>query len=1181
MIQRRIQLKTKLIFSIIIITFMAISTVGYYGYSKAKEVYIQKIEQSENNDIRNIIQSIEDKIYVMKEDAHFIANFYAMQKLLNWQSVGVKDKIDIWDRATKDTFSSLINLKKFYYKIRIIKLDGMENINVFFDKNSQGTVVQTADKMQNKSKKRYFLKAKKLKEGEVTISQMELNTEFGKITYPYVPIVHFSAVIYDKNGQKRGIAVINAYSKNFTNILNNSSNDGITKKRYMINNKGYYLFHKDKSKLWGEQLGHDESFKIDYPKIYQYIIENKNGKYKLKNKLYNFHKIYPDNRNEDEYWIVIIEVEEAEVFAPLNDFKMIFIIILIVTFLLIFYIIKVLIDSLLTPLQSVTKQITLLSKGEIKFIDIKYKSNDEINDLINSSNKLVNNIQSTINQAKNVSLGDFTNRLTPSSSRDALATAINSMTNRLEETSQIAKRLSYGDIDTYISINSDKDTLAHSLNALIDYFQQITKIAESIALGNYHVSFKPVGSNDRLGIAINDMTRTLKQVLSQADSIANGDYSKSIKPKSDDDKLGYALEKMTKTLYENRILNKQDNWFKDGLNSLGNRLSGVEDIKSLGYETISTMVKHLSASSGVIYLYDEEKNELFLKSSYAFVERDVFSSHFKKGEGVIGQVALEEQAIHLKNIKKSDFKIESGIINQEPLNTYTFPIVYEGRLMGVAEVASFEYYTSTDKEFMDKGAKLSSAYFFNVAQNMQIKELLEDSQRAYEELQVKSEELQQFNVQMEEQQQQLEQQAQDLTQKNSMLQDTKTELDTRAYELEKSSQYKSEFLANMSHELRTPLNSIILLSKMLSENIDKFDSDDIKKSEVIHQSGQDLLLLINDILDLSKIESGKMEIIYDDFDTQEILSQSQDLFSPIANEKNIKFIVEDHYNNIVQVDSVKLMQVIKNLLSNAFKFTQKGHVKLSISQNIAERLPLIISVKDTGIGIDRDKKELVFDAFKQIDGSISRNYGGTGLGLSISKKFTELMGGVIKVESDKGIGSTFSIHLPLITRDQKKRPLTHKTKMPKEDKNSSQILVKTMIESSKDELQNNNSILKNKVILITDDDSRNIFSLSSLLQHAGAKTLHALNGNEAIEVLSKNSVDLVLMDIMMPQMDGYATIIEIRKDKALSKLPIIAVTAKAMKEDRQKCIDAGANDYIAKPIEKDALLIMIKAWLFK
>jgi signal transduction histidine kinase/ActR/RegA family two-component response regulator len=1180
---KRISIQSKIMVSIITIALIAVSVIGYYGYSEARDVYTLKIQKSEHNSVEDMVRSIDDKISVMKQDANFIANFYAMQKLLNWQSVGVKSKINKWDLATKATFSSLINLKNFYYKLRIIGLDGMEQINVFYDQQKQHTATQENHKMQDRSKERYFYEATDLKAGEVYVSQMELNMEFGKIVRPYVPIVHFSSVIYDKSGQKRGVAVINAYAKIITDVLQ-VHDDVEDKKHYMIDNKGYYLYNKESKKLWGEQLPHGANFQKDYPKLYHHIQTHERGQYETKERLFTFYKIYPDVKEKKEYWVVISQVKKDTIFAPLNEFKMIFALILMGTLLILFYVIRFFISSFLDPLGVVTDQMTLLSKGEVRVQSIAYRGNDEIKDLIVASIRLIANTKATITQAKSVAQGDFTQRLTPNSTQDSLAIAINEMSNRLEESSQIAQKLSCGNIDTHIAVNSDRDTLAHALNALIDYFEKITAIAESISKGNYNIGFKPASDTDRLGVALDEMIKRLREIFNQANAIADGDYSTTIKPKSSEDRLGLALQKMTQGLYESKVKNEQDSWLKDGLNDLAKSLSGVESLKLLGDRTIWGMSKHVSGASGVLYLYDAEQEELYLQSSYAYTDREALSLRFKKGEGVIGQVALEGNPILLKNIPKHQFTIESGIVNQEPLNSYSVPIVYEGNLIGVAEVASFEHFNDKSKEFLNKAALVSSAYFYNVMQNAQIKELLEDSQRAYEELQVKSEELQQSNVQMEEQQQQLEQQAQDLKMKNRQLETTKKELDVRADELERSSQYKSEFLANMSHELRTPLNSIILLSKMLGEESQsRLNADDIKKARVIHQSGQDLLLLINDILDLSKIESGKMELSHDELSTQDIITQVDDLFRPIAMEKGVELILKDHCNALITVDRIKLMQIVKNLLSNAFKFTQKGHVEFSIRVDSSQDLPFIIEVSDTGIGIAQDKREMIFDAFKQVDGSISRTYGGTGLGLSISKKFTELMGGEIRLSSTKGSGSTFGIYLPqshLANAVQKPTNAISKQESPKRSAESTQLMQELILDSNQQNSDDEMG-LRNKTILITDDDSRNIFSLSALLQHAGAQTLHALNGKEALEVLKNKRVDLVLMDIMMPQMDGYATIKAIRKEEAFVSLPIIAVTAKAMKEDRAKCIDAGANDYIAKPIEQDALLMMIKAWLSK
>lgn len=1179
----RLSVQTKLVYIILVFSVLALSAVGYIGYRYTKDAYISKIIESENTEIRDITSSINDKLSIMKQDANFIANFYAMQKLLNWQSIDVKIKVKRWNTATKDTFKSLIDLKKFYYKLRILDLSGQEKITVFYDEKKLKSFAQSDDKLQNRSKERYYFEAINLNMGEVYISQMELNVEFGKIVSPHIPVVHFSAVIYDKNGDKRGLAVINAYAKNILDsAIEYHNEDSNHKKRMVIDNDGYFLYHENDSKRWGKQLGTNENYKNYNPEVFKELSLNESGTYEHNNKLFSYVRIYPDSINRSEYWIIVSEVNNDTVFATLKEFQQIFYITFFLIIAILVFSIRTYVTKILSPLNEVTNQLKSLSKGEIELLEIKYNGEDEIKDLINSSKKLVHNIKNTIEQAKAVASGDFSKRIQIESEKDALGNSINEMTNKLDATAKLTKKLSNGDISSDIIIDNKDDTLSVALNELLRYLKEITYVAESVSVGDFDVNFNVASKKDRLGIAVNEMMKTLKQIVEQANSIADGDFSQSIKPKGEKDRLGFALKKMTNILDENRKNSISDNWLKDGLGGLNDALSGAEDLTKMSNDIILNIVKHVNGASGVFFIYNKDENELYLQASYAFVDRESLLTRFKPGQGVIGQVALEHKPILLKNLSKNEFVVQSGIVNKEPLNTYTFPIIYEGNMLGVAEVASFNKFDENDKQFMDKAARIASAFLYNATQNRQIKQLLEESQRSFEELQVTSEELQQSNVQMEEQQQQLEVQARDLKMNNDALETTKNELDVRATELEKSSQYKSEFLANMSHELRTPLNSIILLSKMLSEDTDgELSEDNTKKASVIHKSGQDLLLLINDILDLSKIESGKMELINDDVATAEITSEMYDLFSPLAKENGLEFILDDKYNSAIRTDRVKLSQILKNLLSNAFKFTKEGSVTLGINYKEDELLPISIYVKDTGIGIPEDKKHIVFDAFKQVDGSISRQYGGTGLGLSISKKFTELLGGKLSIDSNEDLGSTFTINLPLNKDLEHIKDKVKIDKKTSEANESKQFLDEVMSFGSKSNQSAQDSSLNGKRILIVDDDSRNIFSLSASLQSEGSITLHALNGKNALKILDENKVDLVLMDIMMPEMDGYTTIEKIREQDRFKELPIIAVTAKAMKEDKQKCLDVGADDYLAKPIDLDSLLIMTRAWVSK
>ncbi len=433
---------------------------------------------------------------------------------------------------------------------------------------------------------------------------------------------------------------------------------------------------------------------------------------------------------------------------------------------------------------------------------------------------------------------------------------------------------------------------------------------------------------------------------------------------------------------------------------------------------------------------------------------------------------------------------------------------------------------------------------------------------------------------MEEQAQKLKMQTRDMKKQNMILSQAKTELDKKAEELMQASRYKSEFLANMSHELRTPLNSIILLSKFLRDGLDS--SEQSKKAEVIHNAGNDLLLLINDILDLSKIEAGLMELDISSCTSEQITAGIDDLFTPIAEDKGIEFIIEDQIQSTINTDITKVSQILKNLLSNAFKFTRKGSITLLLSLDSKKR-QLEFSVIDTGIGIPEVSLKQIFEAFKQVDGSISREYGGTGLGLSISLRFAKLLDGELWVDSVEGQGSTFVLVVPY--RDTMKTHTGSNRSHSSPVETLSRQLVQTSAEQAVDDEEklSKQYNFKGKTLLLVDDDSRNIFALLALFQSVGAQTLHALNGQEALDLLvdSGEFIDLILMDIMMPEMDGYETIRKIRQDKKYDAIAIIAMTTKAMDEDRQKCFDAGANDYIAKPINERSLMQLSQLWIEK
>ncbi len=1009
------------------------------------------------------------------------------------------------------------------------------------------------------------------------------------------------------------------------------------------------------------------------------------------------------------------------------------------------------------------------------------------------------------------------------------------------------------------SIKESIFTLKSGMLSFFDFLNRKNKNSHFISLNSkdeFSEMAKVINEN------IKSISTNVLDDISVVKKIANGDYSVAMNIKTENDVFAKSMNLMIDKLRENKELNDEQNWIKDALTELNNQITGDLTSVEISSRAIIFISNHLKAGVGALYVNEKISDENILKlyGSYAFIEREDLSNKYKFGEGVIGQVALQKSPILLKNISRSQMLITTGTTSESPINSYTFPLLYENELYGVIEVASHQLFSKIELEFLNSSNRIVATHLFASIQNEKIKELLKESKKSnetlsktndimnvqqkkleesYAQMEEQQQQLEEANAQMEEQQQQLEainaeleeqkQQLQssalELLEKNSSLMKSQEELDKKAKDLEMSNKYKSEFLANMSHELRTPLNSIILLSKMLSKNKEgHLDEKDVKKVTVINQAGNELLRLINDILDLSKVEAGKMSVNATKINSKVILEQFCDMFEHIAVEKGLKFIINSEFEINFINDEDKLSQIIRNLLSNAFKFTKDGFIELGVSKSRDNERPIEFYVKDSGIGIAKDKQDLIFDAFSQADGSTSREYGGTGLGLSITREFAKLMNAKVILESEEGKGSKFSILLPktiqglsiietkenkiiyddrnnisqnsevmLIIEDDinfaeilkervnakglkaliaqtgkdglflaKKYQLKgilldlslpdiygievlrelkkndNKTrhipvhiisgqnrdilpqklgaigfiqkpakeeeidfaiakifevnkKSPKhiliveDDKTQQEALIHLIeqkdiklqavdsVENAIKELNKNiydtiiidlglkigngyeicdyikvnhiqtpiiiytgknlsedeidklrqytdsiilktansderlledidlflhnvkevtpkkeekitilNSDLKNKTILVVDDDVKNIFVLSSALEEQGAEIFEAKNGQIALDVLRKNSdIDLVLMDIMMPTMDGYEAMSEIRKDENLKHLPIIAVTAKAMKDDRDKCIEAGADDYISKPIDLDLLIKMSKAWVNK
>ena len=941
--------------------------------------------------------------------------------------------------------------------------------------------------------------------------------------------------------------------------------------------------------------------------------------------------------------------------------------------------------------------------------------------------------------------------------------------------------------------------------------------------------------------------------------------------------------------------NRNQSWLTTGRAELNEEMRGVREINTLSSRIITYICRYLNMQIGKFYV-KTDSNTFKVFGSYSYSSSEGSPDEFNIGEGLVGQAALEDKIVLVQDVPADYMKIISGLGEAVPKNILIAPCMYHEEIECIIELGSFNQFTDVQLKFIEQVSENIATSINLTKAQTKMEVLLNKTLVQAEELQVQQEELRQnneeleeqakilkqsemnlqtqqeelrvSNEELEEQTKKLEQQKRDISENNKLLRKANHEIEGKAKELEIANKYKSEFLANMSHELRTPLNSIIVLSQLLENKKanEPLTEKQLEYSKTIHSSGKNLLRLIDDILDLSKVESGKIDINFDQVNLAELAENTKSLFTPIILQKNIDFKIEieDGLPEKIISDEQRLQQIINNLLSNAFKFTETGYVKMNICRpkeediknyKIEENVNKLISIEiiDTGIGIPADKQTLIFEAFKQVDGTISRKYGGTGLGLSISRELARLLGGNIYLKSEEGKGSKFTLvfldndnmeqvklnkeeyssidknyhdnleekiisendineftkdehdeskkedeKLLLIIEDDeqfstllselaykknykvlieknseeaiklavkykpyailldiglannsgvrvvdKLQNLEYTKNIPihiiswKEDKNSydkmknlvwhikkpynleelynlfdkietslsndsKKLLIVdedksqsnmiynnlnergfkiTTLESGldaykllKDEqfdcmildlnlkdmngidlvnklkeenlvnfpiliytegnitqeeedklnkytesiiIKGNNSIdrlldemslffhsvdsnidnknfenikfseekenlLNNKNILIVDDDMRNVFSLTSALEEKGMNVVVGRNGSEGIKKLyEKNNIDLILMDVMMPEMDGYTAMKEIRKEKQFDNIPIIAITAKSMKEDRQKCIEAGSNDYLTKPVDINKLISLLKVWLYK
>ena len=776
------------------------------------------------------------------------------------------------------------------------------------------------------------------------------------------------------------------------------------------------------------------------------------------------------------------------------------------------------------------------------------------------------------------------------------------ITSRLNRVVNAAAMLSQGDLSVELrnTSNDEIGVLVVAFQQMIAYIRAVAHVAETIAEGNLQVQVTPQSERDVLNTSFQRMVTYLQGVAAVTEQVSDKELHVQVTPKSEHDLLNQSLQKMVANLRGMMMEIERQSWLKDGVSQLSLALSGDLSLKEVCQNAISFVCRYVNAGSGTLYSFDAKTDTLKLLGAFAFTERSKLSNAYQLGEGVVGQVALERAPILLKHPTRQDGLIVTGTVSHAPAQTYTFPLLYESTLYGVIELAAMQPLDEHAQNFLSEANRVIATVLFSTLQREKVQELLLESQKAQEiaetaaqeaevakyeaqekaqevqeanqqleeqqqKLQQQSEELQQVNAHLEEQQQQLHQQSEELRQQNETLNTAKLQLDKRAADLEMASKYKSEFLANMSHELRTPLNSIILLSKMLSKNErQNLDDKEVKQVSVINQAGEELLRLINDILDLSKIESGKVTMNITEFSIAELFQTFKDLFRSIAEEKGLEFIIHEEFNAVLKTDRDKLSQILRNLLANAFKFTKQGSVALRAVQMPGKADTVLISVEDTGVGIPKDKQQIVFEAFQQADGSISREFGGTGLGLSIAREYAKLLQGAISLESEVGKGTTFTLTLPAMLKQI--LDLTPSS-APQSGTKPIAPLKKPQVFSVATEVEDDRALIVpgEKVILIIEDNADLAQSTMDVTRGMGFKALVALTGHDGLELAAKFIPTGILLDLVLPDMNGMELLRELKSTRELRHIPVHIFSSKE-RDNSYRAV--GAIGYFQKPVNE-------------
>jgi HAMP domain-containing protein/CheY-like chemotaxis protein/signal transduction histidine kinase len=736
------------------------------------------------------------------------------------------------------------------------------------------------------------------------------------------------------------------------------------------------------------------------------------------------------------------------------------------------------------------------------------------------------------------------------------------------------------------------ETINNMTDTLATFADQVTTVAREVGVegrlgGQANVpgaagTWKDLTGN--VNLLADNLTNQVRAIAEVATAVTKGDLTRSIQVEASGEVA--ELKDNINTMIDNLRLttdrNTEQDWLKTNLARFTGMLQGQRDLTTVGRMLLSELAPLVSAQQGVIYqMGGEESTEMVLLSAFAGDGEDGHLRRLKLGEGLVGQCAAEKRRMLISDLPPNTIAIRSGLFEAVPRNVIVLPVLFEDRVKAVIELASLSSFTTSQLAFLEQLTASIGIVLNSIEATMQTEGLLKQSQQLATELQMQQKELQQTNEQLAQKAQQLAEQNVEVERKNQEIEQARGALEGKAKELALTSKYKSEFLANMSHELRTPLNSILVLGQQLGDNPDgNLTPKQVEFARTIHGAGTDLLNLITDILDLSKIESGTVSVEAEEVFFASMLDAVGRPFRHEAENRHLTFEVQTdpHLARSVVTDSKRLQQVLKNLLSNAFKFTEVGGVRLSVSpakngwskdHPILGKVASVLAfeVSDTGIGIPHEKQRIIFEAFQQADAGTSRKYGGTGLGLAISRELASLLGGEIQLRSAPGRGSTFTLYLPqTYVGPSTSGAAVVEEKLPSSVAQVQLSVAEHPVEKIPDDRENLQP--DDAILLIVEDDPHYARVLCDLSRDKGFKVLVASRGAEALALAHEYHPTAVSLDVFLPDMLGWTVLNHLKQDPETRHIPVQMLT---LDEDRHHGLARGAFAFVTKPTTTEGL----------